>query len=305
MWFIISLIGYLLNAIATLISKWLLLKDLPHPVVFTFYIGVLNLLAVVLIPFGFYYPGFSEVVLALLSGASFGLGLYLMNRALHEDQVSQVAPMIGGLQPIFVILFAWWFLPENLSLQQYIGIGILIIGSILIALEFKHRRIFGFFLSKREGLFTKSWPLIILSSLFFGLSFATLKLVYIQQNFVSGFVWTRIGTFLFVLFLVVLTRKWPLVVKDLKGSGQPVKGLFLVGQAAGALSFVLVAYAISIGPVTLINALQGVQYAFLFILILLLMNKNPRILDEPLKKPIIIQKVSAIFLIILGLALII
>jgi len=294
MWLLISIIGYFLNAVATLISKWLLLKDLPHPVVFTFYIGSLNLLALVLIPFGFYYPGLVGVFWALLSGASFGLGLYLINKALHKDQVSQVAPMVGGLQPIFVLIFAWWFLPESLVLKQYLGIGLLVGGSILIALEFNKKR-----------LFTESLALTITSSIFFGLSFATLKFVYLQQSFVSGFVWTRIGTFLFVLFLVLLTRKWPLVVKDLKGSGKPVKGWFLAGQIAGAVSFVLVAYAISIGPVTIINALQGIQYAILFLLILVLLKKQPKLLDEPLTRVIIWQKTIAIILIILGLALVI
>lgn len=307
MWLFISIIGYLLNAIATLISKWLLLKDLPHPVVFTFYIGALNLLAIVLIPFGFYFPGILETLIALFSGVSFGLGLYLINKALHKDQVSQVAPMVGGLQPIFVLIFAWWFLPENLLLRQYVGIGLLVAGSILIALELDRKRKFDFSLSfpflKKRGIFTESLPLILLSSMFFGLSFATLKLVYIQQNFVSGFVWTRLGTFLFVVILVIVTRKWNMVLADLKGSGQPVKGWFLVGQTAGALSFVLIAYAISIGPVTVINALQGIQYAFLFLLILILMKKQPKLLDEPLKKKIIIQKLLAIFLIIFGLGL--
>lgn len=294
MWLIVSLVGYLLNAIATLVSKWLLIKDLPHPVVFTFYIGALNLLALVLIPFGFYYPGILEVLTALGSGVAFGLGLYLINKALTKDQVSQVAPMVGGLQPIFVLAFAWWFLPEVLVVKQYLGIALLIAGSVLIALEIGRRRIF-----------TESLPLIMLSSVFFGFSYATLKLVYIQQDFVSGFVWTRIGTFLFVLFLVAVTRSWKLVAKDLKGSGKPVAGLFLFAQIAGALSFVLIAYAISIGPVTVINALQGIQYVFLFFLIFILIKKQPKLLDEPLTKKIIIQKIIAIILIITGLALVI
>jgi len=293
-WLWLVIIAYFLNALATLISRWLLLKDLPHPVVFTFYIGALNLLALVLIPFGFYYPGFSEVVLAIGSGAAFGLGLYLMNKALHIDQVSQVAPMVGGLQPIFILIFAWWFLPEQLFLKEYIGIGLLVLGSILIALEFGKRKIF-----------TESIKLILGSSIFFGLSYATLKLVYLQQEFISGFVWTRIGTFLFVAFLVLITRKWHLVKQDLAGSGEKVKGWFILGQIFGAVSFVLVAYAISIGPVSVINALQGLQYAIIFMLIVILARRAPQLLDEPLTKKIIIQKVVSILIIFIGLALVI
>lgn len=300
MWLWVVIFAYFLNAIATLISKWLLIRTIPNPVVFTFYIGVLNLVALILIPFGFYVPGFLEILLALISGASFAWGMYIMVKALHIDQASQVAPMIGGLQPIFVLLFAWWFLPEQLNISQYFGIGLLIIGSILIALEIGRKR-----------LFTESLYMILGSSFLFGLSFALLRLVYVGndfiagQNFVTGFVWSRIGTFLFVFLLVMLPGNWQKVKNNFKKTGEKVKGLFIFGQILGAVSFLLIAYAISLGPVSVINSLQGVQYALLFLMIVWLVKRRPHLLDEPLTRPIIIQKVIAILVIIVGLAFVI
>ncbi len=300
MWIWIVLIGYFLNTIATLISKWLLIKDIPHPAVFTFYIGVLNMVALVLIPFGFYFPGYFEVMIALTSGITFGLGLFLMSKAMNFDQVSQVAPMVGGLQPIFVLGFVWWFLPETLVWKQYIGIGLLVLGSIMIALEIGKKRLF-----RKRKVFTASWPYILSSSLFFGLSFALLKLVYIQQDFISGFIWTRIGVFLFVLVLLVLPGNWRKIKKSFYKSPPKSKGWFLFGQLAGAISFLMIAYAISIGPVTIINAMQGIQYAFLFIFIILLMKKYPHLLDEPMTKLVIAQKTIATIIIIIGLSLLV
>lgn len=294
MWFWLVIFAYLLNAGATLISKRLLITTIPHPVVFVFYIGVLNLLALVLIPFGFYIPTNYEIIIALLSGGTYAAAMYYLAKALRIDQASQVAPMIGGLQPIFVLAFAWWFLPEELFLKQYLGIFLLVAGSILMALEIGRKRIF-----------TESFKYIVVSSVFFGLSYATLKLVYLQQNFASGFVWTRFGTFLFVILLILLPNNWAKVKENFKQSGEKVKAIFVVGQILGAVSFLLVAFAISLGPVTIINALQGVQYAVLFIIILLLAKKYPQLLDEPLRRPIVIQKTIAILILIAGLALVI
>jgi drug/metabolite transporter (DMT)-like permease len=294
MWFWLVILAYILNAIATLISKLLLSSSIPHPVVFVFYIGALNLLALILIPFGFFIPPLAHILIALVSGASYIAAMYYMAKALHIDQVSQVASMIGGLQPLFVMVFAWFFLPEQLEFLQYIGILLLIVGSMLMALEIGKKR-----------FFTISIKYILTSSVLFGLSYALLKLVYLQQNFVSGFVWTRFGAFLFVLLLVFLPNNWLKIKQNLKGSGEKVKVMFIVGQILGAFSFMLVSFAIFLGPVTVINALQGVQYALLFIFIFLLSRKFPHLLDEPLRRPVVIQKIIAIVVIIAGLALVI
>ncbi|MGB0757489.1 MAG: EamA family transporter [Patescibacteria group bacterium] len=292
LWLVLALIGYILNALATLISKWLLIKDIPEPVVFTFYIGVFNLVALVLIPFGFYVPSALQILIALISGASYAWAMYYLAVALNKDQASQVAPMIGGLQPVFVLAFAWWFLPETLVFKQYIGIALIVFSTIFLALEVNKKR-----------LFTESVKYILLSSVLFGLSYALLKLVYIEQGFVSGFVWTRIGTFAFVAILAALPGNWKLITKSSKKSKPAAKEWFVVGQILGAVSFLLVSYAISLGPVTIINALQGIQYAFLFVFIVLVARWHPRMLDEPLTKSVVLQKTLAILVLIIGLAL--
>ncbi|MDP1709666.1 MAG: hypothetical protein Q8L21_02155, partial [Candidatus Komeilibacteria bacterium] len=84
-----------------------------------------------------------------------------------------------------------------------------------------------------------------------------------------------------------------------------VGGLFLFGQVAGAMSFVLVNYAISLASVTLVNALQGLQYVFLLIMVLLLAKWYPRVLSEHLKGWTLVQKIAAILLIGAGLILLV
>jgi len=305
-WLTVTLVGYFLNAIAILISKWLLVKEIPEPVTFTFYIGVLNLIALVLIPFGVFVPTIDQFCVAILSGIAYAWAMYMLAKALSSDQASQVAPMVGGLQPIFVILFALWFLPEQILIKHYVGFGLLIIGSILMALELGRKNFYLFgriklFSTQHHHLFTSSLKYILTSSALFGLSYALLKLVYIEQGFISGFFWTRIGTFIFVMILLLIPGNWKIIKSSSNRSDGSVKGWFMIGQILGALSFLLVSYAISLGPVTIVNALQGVQYAFLFILIIILAKHYKYLLDEPLTKIVITQKLIAIILILAGL----
>jgi len=76
---------------------------------------------------------------------------------------------------------------------------------------------------------------------------------------------------------------------------------FLFGQACGGTGNLLMTYAISIASVTLVQALQGTQYIFVFLGVLFLTFYFPRILKEKVTREIILQKTIAILLIISGI----
>jgi len=60
-------------------------------------------------------------------------------------------------------------------------------------------------------------------------------------------------------------------------------------------------YAIAIGSVTMVNALQGTQYAFLLILTILLSVRFPKILKEDVSESKIVLKIASLILISIGL----
>lgn len=82
--------------------------------------------------------------------------------------------------------------------------------------------------------------------------------------------------------------------------------IFLSNQAAGAGAAILQNWAIALVPLIylpFINALQGSQYAFLFVFAIILSFKFPQILKEEISREIILQKIIAISLIGGGLVL--
>lgn len=292
-WFLIVIIAYLLNAMAMIIDKSLLKKSIPEPVVYTFYIGVLGLIFIpLLMPFGFALLGIKLILLGLFSGIFFIIALLLFFQALKDDDASQVIPLIGGFNPIAILIFAYLLIGERLSLLELLALVFIIAGSIIITI--KHG-------SHGLKLSSQMLKFGIVSALFFGLSYVLAKLIYQETTFINGFIWTRIGALLAVFSLVFAPSYRRLIFKNSKATRHSIKFIFIIGQALAGISFLMVNYAISLGSVTLTNALQGLQYAFLFLLIIIISKKYPEILEEKLNAKIIFQKILAIVLISIGL----
>ena len=147
--------------------------------------------------------------------------------------------------------------------------------------------------------------LALFSAFFFGLSYALTKYLFNNLSFVNAFVWLRLTTFVGALFLLLSAQNRHDIFHQDKKIARQSGFLFLFGQVAGAASFLLINYAISLASVTLVNALQGLQYAFLLVLVLILFKWRPNLLEEKIKGWVLVQKILAIILIGWGLFLLV
>lgn len=295
-WLLIVIIAHLLNAGAFLVDKFLLAKAVPKPAVYAFWIGALGLFAVVLLPFGSLVFTGREVAFALLAGLTFEIALLFFFGALRRLETSRVVPVVGGLQPFIIFLLSYAFLGERLTQGELVAFILLLMGSVVISYDTD-------VVTEREtAKRRRGWLYAFVATLLFAVSYALTKHVFAIQPFVSGFVWIRIGAFLTVL-LFLLRREWR---HDILGKQERPKGklglLFLGGQSAGAVSAILLNYAISLASVTIITAMQGMQYVFLFLIAMVLGRRYAQ-LRERLSTAIVLRKSSAIILIGGGLVL--
>lgn len=290
-WFTIAIIAYLLNAIAVTIDKFLLSKKITNPAVYAIFISTLSLLALVLIPFGFNLYSLNQILIALIAGVLFTFALLYMFKALSQNEASRITPFMGGLQPIFVFILALIFLNEALGWQQITAFAVIIIGTVLISWQKSSKT------NKKSA-----YLFAIISTLLFAVSYTINKYSFVNQDFISGFVWTRIGAFLGALMLLISAKNRYDIKSELKKPKQQAGSLFIIGQLAGALSFILINYTISISSsVALVNALQGLQYIFLLLIVFSLSWKFPKLLEEKFTLTVIFKKVIATILIIGGL----
>ena len=297
LWMIIIVIAYLLNASATAIDKFLLSKKISNPAVYAFFISALNVLGVVLIPFGFHLVGFWQILVALITGAVFTFAYLYMFKALGENEASRITPFMGGLQPIFVFVLAWIFLGESLGIWAIVAFFILVIGTIILSRQ-------GSQTAKQQKLSRDSYIYATIATILFAIAYTASKYVYIHDGFITGFVWTRIGTFLGAIILLLNPKNLKDILSGLKSSNDKNKTgiLFVIGQAAGAISFVLVSYAVSISnSVAVVNASRGLEYVFLLLILVVMSRKYPKVLSEKMTRKIIIQKIIATAFIIAGL----
>ena len=292
-WLLIIILAYLFFSVSSLADK-LILSGPPEPKSYTFYIGALNILAVLLIPFvQFGLPNIASLPWMIMAASV--LGLYSMFIALEKFDVSRVMPTIGAVQPIFifVLIFLFWG-SQSMNSTDTLAFIILLIGSSIISFE-KNIRISGDYLK-----------IILFSSLMFSLDYVFSKIVFLNQPFWQGLIWMRMFSFILVLFFLFSAGFRKEIFKKQNLLNKKTGVIFLFGQASGGTANVLQSFSIFLAPVAflpIMNSLRGIQYVFLFLITLFLSFFYPKILKEKISKISVTKKIISILLIAFGLAL--
>ena len=303
MYLLIAILSYFLTALANILDKFLLSsKRMPSPAVYAFYTGIFGIISLVLYPFGFQLPSIGIIILCLASGAVFTYGLLLFYYAVQKGETSKVAPLTGGVLGVITYIISTILLEESLNNFQLVGIGILVAGSFLISLAGK----------KSKQYFSQGTIYAATAGVALATAFGLFKVVYEDQNFINGFIWTRFGLVLgsFSLFLIPRWRKEIMNVlsgfrkKQSRKKNTYALILALFNKLLGGTGSILVNLAIAMGSVVVVNSLISIQFVFVFILASLLSVKKPEIFAEELKRPAIIKKAIAIAIIGIGVTII-
>lgn len=289
-WIWWATIGYFLNAVAISIDKALLKrKALGNPAVYTIIISSLGLLVLVLAPFGLTPPTVQSLTFGILSGAFFTLGLWTMFIVLQRGEASRVPAFIGSLNPLFVFLGSFLLMGERLGGQGFVAFIFLVAGGFCMV-------------GGAGGLDSRSRWLAAASAAAYGVAYVLLKVTFTDSNFVSGLVWSRLGGFIAALALLWVPGTFAGLRRSSGGSAGP-KVALLSGQALASVGGLLNSYAITLASVTLVNALQGIQYVFLLGLAALVSFRWPQLFHDEFSGRVLVRKVAGCVFILVGLAL--
>lgn len=292
----IAIIGYSLLAVEGVLSKYLLTGKIKSWQVYLFYVGMLSLFGLVFIPFGLAWWGMNVFVFSLLSGLSLFVSLAFLFQALQVSAVSRVYVLYGAITTITTFILANVFFMEELTIKEIIGIVFLLIGGFFISFKFYKRRFFS------------SYKKIILAGVLAGISFVLLKNVYDNSNFVSGYVYSRLGIFLGTLiFLAIPIFRKEIFKKRISQKKEKKLGNFfgvVLAKAIAGAGVILISYSISIGSVTIVNALNSVQYLLTFFLATILAVFLKNVIKERLTFSNVVFKLIGVFFISLGVFLV-
>lgn len=301
-------------------DKFLLSKKIHSSIAYAFFVGIWSIFNIVILVLEPWLPSLQELLLDLLAGFLFLWTLVFWYKALHQSEATRVVPIVGALIPIFSFLLSFIFLGETLSERQLLAFLILIIGGILISIKHTRfyyyqevtghfRKVFGHLFGPIHARYRPTQRLIInsvVSALFFATYYVLIKYIYSEQPFIGAFVWSRMGSFIGAV-LILLVPDWrKKIIEQQKGQKSPKNiGFFLSVRLLAAGAFIMLNWAISMGNVALINALQGTQYIFLILIVIFLSTRYPKILREELGGGVLLQKMIGVTLISLGLYMLI
>jgi len=271
MWVVVAIAGYFLLALVSTIDKYLLAGPVPNPKVYAFFIGMLGAIVFLLIPLGVVgFPSVGIIVLAFIAGVIRILALFALFSGLQKFEVSRIIPALGGIAPLFTLLLLFLLLGETeaISRENLPAFVLLIAGSIGISLE------------KKVGVTVQSLLYAGVAAFLFSSFFVLSKVVYEAHSFLSGLVWIAVGS--------VATAVVFLIFKEVREAAQEILGrkksqkkpmskkiavLFVGNQAVGGIAVFLQSLAVALVPIGLlpfVNALEGVNHFFIFIMALFL-----------------------------------
>lgn len=304
-WLLVAIGAYLFLAVANLLDKFLVDNVLKNSKAYAFIVCIMGLVVLVVAPWFLEWPGFSWFLFNIVTGFFFAVALWMLYEALKRGEAARTLVFIGGLTPIFTIVMSIVFFKETYTINQWIGMGFLLSGVLVIAFISKPVSILTKYLTLlglKRVVNNKSLQVAIVSAFFYAIFFIASKHTYNNQGFISAFLWNRLGAGLFVLVFLIRKKDREAIYSLFKKSS-PSKNKLLVisNQVLGSSGFVLQNYAISLGPVAIVNAMQGIQYAFLVVITSILAVVAPKLLKEKFSWPVILKKAFAILLVGVGL----
>ncbi|MEI8360751.1 MAG: DMT family transporter [bacterium] len=316
-WIFVAIFAYFINAGVYVADKFMLSKRFHSSIAYAFYVGIWSVLNFVFLVFAPYVPSPTWLLIDLSAGALFLLTIVFWYKALHQSEATRVVPIVGALTPIFTLIFAVVFLGETLDPKSLVAFVILIAGGTLISIKQtkvyfwqkisnRVRELLGEIHAKylpTRRLFINS----LISAMFFAAYNVLIKYIYMHEPFMGSFVWSRLGTFLAVLAMLLIPS-WRVAIMEHQKTGvkkQSSLTFFLGVRFLAAMAFIMINWAISLGNVAMVQVMQGTQYLFLILIVLAMSRFVPQIYNEELGRGVVLQKLGGVALVSYGLYILI
>lgn len=300
----ITTFAYFLIALQTVLDKFMLSsKKVSHPAIYTFYTGILSVFTLLLVPWGFNYPGLFWSSSYIFFGVVFIYGIFCLFLAINRSEAGRVLPMVGAVIPIINYSIEYFFLGNSLEVLGILGVGLLVFGGIYISLELPLR-------IKQRSFFSGFYSSLIAGFLL-ATAFSAFSYFYDREKtFINVFVWTRLGLVVGSLSLLFFPFWRKIILSSLKNfkkdKQEKIKtgNLFLGNKILGGVGSILINYAISLSSATVVNALISIQYVFVFLIGIVFARVFPHFFQEKHDWKNIFQKLVAIGMIGIGIFLI-
>lgn len=288
---LIAIIAHGLIGISLVWDKVLLKKKgMQNLLSYVFWLGAISVFGLILIPFGFHFPGWKLAGIGLAAGFCDLLATYFYYAALKAGEASEALAAMGGFAPVATVLLAIPLLGARLH-GDFLGFVLMTLGGFVM------------FFAENVKL-RQMLPRIATAAVFFGLTNVLQKIVFNGAHFVSGYVFFTAGTTLGALLLLV-PPGWRKQIFEHSEEAPPRSkvGYFSNRFLAGVGSF-LVVFAVSRANPAVVQAISGVRYVVIFIGAYAITQWKPSWFKEDFSRRALLTKLVATGLVIAGLVLV-
>jgi uncharacterized membrane protein len=302
-WLILTVIAQFLNSIVALFDKYLVTsKRVTTPLLYVFYTGILSIVGVLIYVPSFVLhtnilPKFSSIELLTFSSfllLSFSVlsqlvALWGLFASLKKNDASDVVPVIGSFAAIFALIISFVFSNTILPAHFTLGFTLLVLGTLFIS----HLRF------NRKTLFFS-----LLSGVGFALHGILLKEALTTIQFDTGFFWFTIFMTIYSMPILLFSSVRQAFKSQKKEKHIKTTGLLLlINKIIAGIAGILLIKAIEIGEVSLVQALGGLQFLFLFLLAIILGPYTDVDFGENHQRKDVYQKLTAVSIIFIGFVL--
>ncbi|MFA5363962.1 MAG: EamA family transporter [Candidatus Bathyarchaeia archaeon] len=289
-WFAFALLSPAFWGINNIFYKFLMTKKFQGYYSMIIYLNFIDLIfagiVCVVSPISFQLP---YAVFAMLVGVMPVLSFWFYSKALLVEEISRITPLFQFI-PIFVVMLSMVFLGEILSAQKYLGIALIVATSLLVSYRKSENG------GSLSSAFKWMMPFCVILSVYN--VFNKYLLAYIDSW--SVFFWMMVGSFFAVLVMLGFSKPRKefseTVQHDWKTkfvSTVTCEGLYFLGTICSLI-------AMSGGYVSIVSALSGLQYFFVFLFMVVLSLFVPQFLKEEIHRKAVALKAVAVVLMFVG-----
>lgn len=295
-WLFFAILAPLFYAVVVFIDKYILEKEVRNYLAIPIYTATIAAIFGVLIWVITGFPSLSlrDSLLIILTGilTIFGVATYF--KALSSDQASTIT-ILFQMTPIITLILSSLLLGEKISLMQFLGFLAILSATVGISSSSNFKKI----------SFSNNFLLILITDFFWASAYVLFKFVVGTNSFATvisyeGF-GIGVGGFILYHFFPSIKNAFQSISKTIKAR---VFLFIVINEGIFLLSRLLTYWAISKGPVALVNVVGGTQVIFAILYGFILTMIAPKIFKESISFKGLSKKIIFAILVLIGLWLV-
>lgn len=286
---LIAILAHGLVGISLVWDKILLIRKGTRDLSFyVFWLGAISIFGLILIPFGFQWPSLGIALLALAAGFCDLAATWAYYAALKAGEASEEMAATGGFTPLATVLLSIPLL--GVRLPGMAGFAIMTAGGFVM-----------FFAEKMP--LRRILPSIISAAVLFGLTDVLQKLAFNGTNFVTGYVFFTVGTFLGAVALLLRPLWRRQIFKGSEEAPPRSKVGYAINRFIAGVGSFLVVFAISRTSPSMVEAISGVRYVVIFVCAYAITRWHPSWFREDFTRRALLVKALGTGMVVAGLIL--